>query len=323
MSDKKPEKPKPIPGVYEPNYCKIGSFFNIVLLKKYRIIDMYDKYTKEYNNVDFVVNETSMRYPDIQNGRHIVYVPFNNGVKVTRIFNKNFDIGNLRLLVYFYIVKFSVLHRNIGQIIMLCRNQVNPRGFYWNPLVSKIRIRIAILNWKNLCNFDTSKGGRRPYQDYIPVEVLLEDPDALIESEFKKDFCVMHQQIYEIDCNSNDYITSHEIAFVYPMNLNTCMIERKDPPIGNMFADGYFYRVELIEYVQSFQQQVYWSNEGQLRYFLGTGACDLNRNFSRYYAGTSIIGDVRLAGYLYSSDGEQMNINEFVNDVKEELYDMV
>jgi len=254
----------------------------------------------------------------------VVHVPFDRSVKVVRLFNKTFEVGKVNIYVYFYLLKFSVLHKDIGDVEITCRNMNNKRTFIWKPLITKIRIRIVLLNWKNLCNFDTSKGGRRPYDSYIPIEELLEDINAPIESGFKKDFCVMHNQVYEIECDKHNYITTHELGFVCPINLDTCLIERKDPPIGNIFADGYFYRVEFVEYVQPFQQQVFWREpESYLRYSLGTGACDLNRDIKSYYAGTPIIGNVMVDGYLYSDGEEQVNVNEFVDDVKGELFNMI
>jgi hypothetical protein len=318
-----PDEPKPIPDIYEPNECAVGGFFKNILINKYKIIDIYNKYMKD-NNVKFNAREISMRHPDVQGGISVVYVPFDRSVKPVRIFNGLMEVGKVKIYVYFYLLKFSVLHKDIGRVEIVCRNHINRRTYVWKPLITNMRIRIVLLNWKNLCNFDTSKGGRRPYQEYIPIDVLLEDINAPIESAFKKDFQVIHSQIYEIRCDDKQTITQEELAFICPINLDTCLIERKEPPIGNILADGYFYRVEFVEYVQSFQQQVYWKEAGYGKYSLGTDSCDLNRDISHYYAGTSIIGDVMMHGYLYSDSGEQVvNVNEYVDDVKEELLNIV
>jgi len=63
--DPDPDKPKPnppIPGLYEPSDCVVRGFFKNILMKKYKITDIYDKYSKE-NNVKVNFNEISMRIP--------------------------------------------------------------------------------------------------------------------------------------------------------------------------------------------------------------------------------------------------------------------
>jgi hypothetical protein len=298
--------------IYEPSECPNNGLSLNILMRKCKVLKGLEADEKKYQTQGklMVEDQYDINLPQKIDDKFIVDVPFKRYLSSRRMFQNHESMKDEKkyFRTYFDLMKISVFHKKIPDLTYTCRDleKMNHIGTFTPlKLYTKMRIRQAVIKWDTTCAMPANVNRNNvPYKDnMIPITELLVDINAPIESGFRRGFCVMHNEVYEIECNDKCDMTTHEICFVWDAKLHTCVTNKgptMDPWIG--YAAGYFYHVTLIEYIQSFQQQIYWSKDDEHdheRYFMGTGDCKLNENIKEYYPGIPFISIGRIKGYVY------------------------
>jgi hypothetical protein len=321
--------------LYEPSACKSSGLPSNVMMRKCKVLKGYESDEKKLrtNARLRIEKEYSLRTPIQEDKKFVVKVPYRRYLTTRRIFQDDKYVKDEKkyFRTYFDLMKINVFHTEMKNVNFTCKesNNIDKVGtFKPAPLYKKMIIRQAIIKWDNMCAMPANVDRNDvPYKNNkIPLDVLLVDISAPIESAFNRGFCVMHNRVYEIECNADCNITTHELCFVWDAKLTTCVTNKgptQDPWIG--YADGYYYHIVLIEYILPFQQQIYWGNrdDEDLRYDMGTGECGLNEDLGNYYPGIPFINVERTRGYVYFdlNPGVPANVNK--NELAKGVYDML